>query len=191
MSHKILLVDNNDSFTFNIVELIRSISGKNPIVKKSNALKSLKLSNFQSIIFSPGPGLPSEFPNMTKILSCLGGKVPILGICLGHQAICEFYGLKLYRLNDVVHGQPKTINIIRDSTLFKGLPSRFDAGLYHSWVAENTSSNKFLKITSISEDDQIMSVEDSNKNIFGVQFHPESHITRFGKDILANFLQIK
>lgn len=191
MSRKILIVDNNDSFTFNILELIRNITGENPVVKQSDSLKTQNLTNFQSIIFSPGPSLPSDFPAMTKILHKIGGKVPILGICLGHQAICEFYGLKLINLNDVVHGQAKKICITGSSAIFEALPASFNVGLYHSWIAENNANNKNLTVTSLSEEGHIMSVEDPEKKIWGVQFHPESYITQYGKEIMANFLEIR
>ena len=191
MPQKILLVDNNDSFTFNIVELIRSVKGEKPVILKGSSFKKPELHDFKSIIFSPGPGLPSDFPLMKKILSEAGGLVPILGICLGHQAICEFYGSKLLNLNVVVHGQSKKISISGDSPLFKGLPSGFNVGLYHSWVVENSSVNENITITSVSDEGQIMSVEDKSKKILGVQFHPESYITQFGKEIMNNFLEIR
>jgi para-aminobenzoate synthetase component II len=191
MPQKILLVDNNDSFTFNIVELIRSIKGEKPVIGKSSLFKIKELQNFQSIIFSPGPGLPSDFPAMNKILAQVSGLVPILGICLGHQAICEFYGLELINLNEVVHGQSKKIRITGNSILFRGLPSSFNVGLYHSWVAKNNFDNNNLNITSVSDDGHIMSVENPLEKVWGVQFHPESYITNYGKELIANFLEIR
>lgn len=191
MPQKILLVDNNDSFTFNIVELIRSIKGEKPVIGKSSSFKIQELQDFKSIIFSPGPGLPSEFPVMNKILAQVSGIVPVLGICLGHQAICEFYGLELINLNEVVHGQSKKNRITCNSVLFKGLPSSFNVGLYHSWVAKNNFDNNNLNITSVSEDGHIMSVENPLEKVWGIQFHPESYITNYGKELMSNFLEIR
>jgi para-aminobenzoate synthetase component II len=188
MPYKILIVDNNDSFTFNIVELLRSITGEKPAVKNSNTLKIKTAANYSHIIFSPGPGLPEDFPVMNELLSVFSGNIPVLGICLGHQAICKHYGMDLYNLDEVIHGQTKKINVITDSILYKDLPSQFDVGLYHSWSVRENGKSIDLNITALSSDGQIMSVENREKSIFGVQFHPESYITRYGKELVSNFL---
>lgn len=188
MSSDILLVDNNDSFTYNVVELIRKTIGKSPYIlnTKSHALPDI--TGFKHIILSPGPGLPSDFPMMQQVLSIACGKIPVLGICLGHQAISQYYGLELVNLRRVIHGHSKNILIKKRGLLFDGLPRVFRAGLYHSWVIEKPKTNCELSITSISEDGHIMSLENHEKMIFGVQFHPESYITEYGKEIMLNFL---
>ncbi len=190
MDHRLLIVDNNDSFTFNILESLRSITGNKPDVKNSRSLNYKTAAKYKAIIFSPGPGLPGDFPVMSEILSEYGGKIPILGICLGHQAICCHFDYSLYNLDQVVHGQSKKITVVSESKLFRNIPGSFEAGLYHSWSARNEKVNYELKITGLSEDGQIMAVENNDEMIFGVQFHPESHITPYGKTIFSNFLSV-
>jgi len=186
----ILIIDNNDSFTYNIVELIRNITS-NPIrVKPSVALDINEIKRYNRIILSPGPGLSYEFPILAQILKMYGGKIPILGICLGHQAICEFFGAKLSNLPLVVHGQPKKIFVKKNTQLFKKIPNEFTVGLYHSWIVRRSGFPEDLYITGLSEDDIIMSVEHKNLQIYGVQFHPESYITEYGKQLITNFLEI-
>lgn len=186
----ILIIDNNDSFTYNIVELIRNITS-NPIrVISSSCLDINEVKRYNQIILSPGPGLPYEYPIIAQILEIYGDKIPILGICLGHQAICEFFGAKLSNLPTVVHGQPKKIFVKKKSQLFKKIPRDFTVGLYHSWIVRRNGFPEDLCITGLSEDDIIMSVEHKYHKIYGVQFHPESYITEKGKQLMTNFLTI-
>lgn len=187
-SQKILLLDNNDSFTFNIVELIRSLGYSKLKVISSNSIIIKEIKTFDKIIISPGPGLPKDFPILEKTIKEFAGKKPIFGICLGHQAICQYYGADLLNLKDVVHGQPKVITIIKDSKLLENFPSQFNVGLYHSWFVAKKDFPKQLEITSISENNRIMSIEHKSLPIFGVQFHPESFITEYGAELMNNFL---
>lgn len=189
-SEKILLLDNNDSFTFNVVELIRSLGKYNLEVIPSNNISVEDIRPFEKIIISPGPGLPKDFPILSKILIEFASKKPILGICLGHQAICEYFGAKLLNLPDVIHGQPKQTTLISKSKLFMGIPSEFSVGLYHSWFVAKNNFPKELIITSKSEDNIIMSIEHKTLPIYGVQFHPESFITENGAKLIDNFLKI-
>ncbi len=182
------LIDNNDSFTYNIVELVRRIAGVGLDVIPYEELRISKLDKYQKLIISPGPGLPDEFPRLQDILKAYYSKIPMLGICLGHEVIARFFGAELIHLPSVVHGQPKEINITRHSVLFKGIPSKFKAGLYHSWVIDKKNLPDELEVTAVSEDDNIMSFRHKEYNLFGVQFHPESIITEFGEEMMTNFL---
>ncbi len=184
----IALIDNNDSFTFNIVEMLRKIPNCKLSVLNSNKLRVNQLEKFDKIIISPGPGLPEEFPILKKILKTYYKEKPILGICLGHEAIGHFFGANLKLLQRVVHGQPRKTKIISDSGLFKNLPKHFDAGLYHSWILDKKNFPNDLLITGISEDGNIMAIQHKHYKLFGVQFHPESIISEYGKDIFLNFL---
>ena len=186
---KILIVDNNDSFTYNIVELIRSISSYRIHVKYSDSIDIHKVKEYERIIFSPGPGLPHEFPTMSEILTHYENEIPILGICLGHQAICEFYGAKLSNLPKVVHGQPKRLFVKKNEKLFNKLPQNFTVGLYHSWIVKKNGFPDVLRVTGFSEDNNILSIEHKQYEIYGIQFHPESYITEYGKQLMANFLK--
>ncbi len=189
MIKKILIVDNNDSFTYNIVELIKNVNEKNKIdVILSDKIDISEISTYDNIIISPGPGLPNDFPILNKILLEFIGLKPILGICLGHQVICQHFGAKLINMKNVVHGQNKKFIHNDNSVLFKNIPQKFEIGLYHSWVVDKHNFPDELKITGKSEDELIMSVEHRHHKLFGVQFHPESHITQFGKELILNFL---
>ncbi len=185
---EIALIDNNDSFTYNIVELIRRIEGKNPAVISSDNLSIGELKKYERLILSPGPGLPDEFPVLQEILTEFHNTVPVLGICLGHEAIARFFGAELEHLPSVVHGQPKEIRVGPESALFKGIPPKFNVGLYHSWVIKKETLPDELEISALSEDGNIMSFRHKNFPLFGVQFHPESIITEYGRELMQNFL---
>ncbi len=185
---QIALIDNNDSFTYNIVELIRRITGYDPAVIPSDSLSIGELKNYQRLILSPGPGLPDEFPVLNGILKEYHKTIPVLGICLGHEAIACYFGAELEHLPSVVHGQPKEINVISESVLFSGIPPKFNAGLYHSWIIKKLTFPDELEITAISEDEKIMSFRHKKFALFGVQFHPESIITEYGSEMMQNFL---
>ncbi len=187
---EIALIDNYDSFTYNIVELVRRIPGTSLEVLPYDQLRISKLDRYKRLIISPGPGLPDEFPLLQDMLKTYHSKIPMLGICLGHEAISRFFGAELDHLPAVVHGQPKEINISGPSLLFKGVPSKFKAGLYHSWVIDKSSMPNELEVTAVSEDDKIMSFRHKEYNLFGVQFHPESIITEYGIEMMTNFLNL-
>ncbi len=185
---KAALIDNNDSFTYNIVELVRKIPGVNLDVIPYEQLKIDKLEGYEKLIISPGPGLPDEFPLLQSILKYYHSEIPMLGICLGHEAIARYFGAELTHLPSVVHGQPKEINLTKESLLFNNVPKKFKAGLYHSWIIDKDSLPDDLEITALSEDDNIMSFRHKKYQLYGVQFHPESIITEYGKDMMTNFL---
>jgi anthranilate synthase/aminodeoxychorismate synthase-like glutamine amidotransferase len=185
---KILLVDNYDSFTYNLVELLRKIQDTETTVLQSDKIDIQEAGFYDKIIFSPGPGLPDESPVMARILETYDNQKDILGICLGHQAICTFYGGKLINLPEVIHGQSKEINIVNKTPLFDGLPGKINAGLYHSWICDTQSLPTKLVPLAFSTEGFLMAVKHRLKRVFGLQFHPESFITEFGESIMSNFV---
>ncbi len=187
---KIVLIDNNDSFTFNIVELLRKFYNCKISVINSGGLNINQLKKFDKIIISPGPGLPEEFPILKEILKNYYKEKPMLGICLGHEAIGQYFGAKLRLLKSVVHGQPRQMKIVFDSTLYKNIPKKFSVGLYHSWVLKKENFPSELLISGLSQDGNIMSIQHKQYKLFGVQFHPESIISEYGKEIFENFINV-
>jgi anthranilate synthase/aminodeoxychorismate synthase-like glutamine amidotransferase len=188
---QLLLIDNNDSFTFNIVNILREIDGCNFRVINYDELKISDPDVFSHFVISPGPMKPEDFPKLNQVIDHSGqNQKPLLGICLGHQTICTHFGGKLYRLDNVIHGQQRNIEIIKDSAIFNGLPKTIDAGLYHSWTVSPNEFPNELEITAQSGK-YIMAVQHKRLPIFGIQFHPESFLTAFGKEILTNFTALR
>lgn len=191
MTQSVLLIDLNDSFTYNIAEIIRLTDKAKLRIESVKSCTSRLALNFDKIIISPGPGIPGQYPVLFELMARLESTKPILGICLGHQFLCEYFGAKLINLNDVRHGQKLFVELCGDSILFQKIPERFEAGLYHSWVVSSEDLPGCLVVTSRSlNPDLIMSVQHSNSRIFGVQFHPESFLTQYGYQIIDNFLSI-
>ncbi len=188
---KVLLIDNNDSFTYNIVDLFRKINYVELSIITSDKLNQEEIANFNKYIISPGPGTPQEFPIFKSIIShCTTNKKSLLGICLGHQAICQYFGGKLVQLENVVHGQQKTAILDNNSPIYKDMRKQIDVGLYHSWVIETETLPSCLKTTGFLKNNLLMSVKHTNFNIYGIQFHPESFLTQYGQQIIENFLAI-
>ena len=186
---KLLIADNYDSFTFNLVELIRRTGFTEYEVAKSDRINLEAVKKFDKILFTPGPGLPKDFPVMFDILKKFAPTKSILGVCLGHQAIGEFYGAKLINLNSVVHGISKSVQIIDSGELlFNNIPSKIDVGLYHSWFISSEDFPEALNITAMSEDNIIMTLSHKKYDVRGVQFHPESIMTTYGEAIIRNWL---
>ncbi|PID26785.1 MAG: anthranilate synthase component II [Candidatus Cloacimonadota bacterium] len=186
----ILLLDNNDSFTYNIVDLFRKFKNINLVVKSSFEDQSY-LEFFDKFIISPGPGLPKDFPHIFEVIKyCEKNQKPLLGVCLGLQSIAQYFGGYLFRLENVVHGQKKEIQIIENSLLYKGLEKNIKVGLYHSWAVDTDKVPSCLKTTSLSKDNIIMSLEHKNLPIYGVQYHLESFLSKYGYNIVSNFLEI-
>ena len=188
---KILLLDNNDSFTYNIVDYLRRIKNTDLKVIRTNQAKINELKYFDKIIISPGPGLPNDFPVIFDILDKYHTSKFILGICLGHQAIGNFFAAKLKNIFPVIHGQAHQIKTIIQSPIFTNLPKSFKVGLYHSWAIDFDDFPSELEITSLSDNNIIMSIASKKFTVFGVQFHPESYITEYGFEILKNFVDLK
>ena len=186
----ILLIDNYDSFTYNVVHLIRDITRAPITVKRNDEVSLEEARSYSRIILSPGPGIPKEAGNMPEIVNALSGTVPIFGICLGHQCIGEESGGTLLQLSRVMHGvQSKAIQTTKNSLLFAGLPETFTVGRYHSWAINRHSLPKEFSVTAVDDSDVILAFENREKLLFGVQFHPESILTEFGKEMTTNFLQ--
>jgi len=186
---EILLIDNYDSFTFNLVELCRSIEDINLHVLKHDDL-SIFRDKYDAIIISPGPGLPTESAFLLDAIDYYVGKVPILGICLGLQAIAEHYGGSLSRLETVFHGIKDQIMITCESAIFDTIPSTFSAGRYHSWVATQKDLPESLVVTATDQHGTIMAIENRSDKCYAVQFHPESYMTNMGLVILQNFIAL-
>jgi len=186
---KLLIIDNYDSFTFNLVELIRKIGFNNFEIIKSDEVKISTIEDFDKILFTPGPGLPKDFPVMFETLKKYESSKSILGVCLGHQAIAEHYGATLINANNVTHGISKLVNIIDDKEImFDSVPSQIKGGLYHSWFVSSENVPSELKVTAISDDQIIMAISHVKYDVKGVQFHPESIMTSYGKKIIENWL---
>ena len=181
----ILLVDNNDSFTYNIVDLLRGICREELCVKNSRSMSAYDAEEYSHIILSLGPGLPGEFPVMEQILELYSRSRSILGICLGHQAICLYYGGSLMNLPQVAHGLESMINCDTSSVLFDGV-GQMVVGRYHSWAADRVPEQ--LRVSARDGEGVVMAVEHIELPIFGVQFHPESYMTKDGITIFRNFL---
>jgi anthranilate synthase component II len=185
----ILLVDNYDSFTFNIAHIIRSLTGSNLQIIEADKINLQDIDAFDKIIFSPGPDFPRKGNVMEKILMKYSEKKSILGICLGLQAIVLYYGGRLKQLERVVHGGKKTITKTSTSSkLLRNIPASFEAGLYHSWIADPVSLPASLEITAINNERNIMGIKHKIFDIEAVQFHPESIMTPEGEKMIISWL---
>jgi anthranilate synthase component 2 len=186
---KMVLIDNYDSFTFNLVHYLEELNC-DVVVLRNDEFEIEELQNYDIIILSPGPGIPSESGLLLEVIKTYASTKKILGICLGHQAIGEVFGATLLNLDTVFHGVSTKINITDiTETLFSNLPQQIEVGRYHSWAINPINLPEVLEVTSVSENGEIMSIRHKYFNVKGVQFHPESILTPFGKTILANWIQ--
>jgi hypothetical protein len=183
----IVIIDNYDSFTYNLVHLIASL-GANVTVLKNDNLDLVQLENFDKIVLSPGPGLPEEAGKTMDVIKTYASIKPILGVCLGHQAIALAYGASLTNLPTVCHGL-STIGLnLGNDPIFKGLPAKVAMGRYHSWVVTRESVCPPLEISALSDDGLVMGIRHKHLKLHGIQFHPESILTPEGKTIVNNWL---
>ena len=186
----ILLIDNFDSFSYNLYQLLGCFEKDIKVIRNNElTIKDIEKLNPDKIVISPGPGRPFEAGICEDVIRYFAGKKPILGICLGHQTICEAFGAKITYANEIMHGKTSIINIDNDNCLFKNLPENIKVGRYHSLTADTVSIPSCLKITARTDDGTIMAVKHKDYNIFGLQFHPESILTPEGKNIIENFLK--
>lgn len=189
MKTKCVIIDNYDSFTYNLVHLIKEL-GADVTVVRNNQFSLEELAAFDRVVLSPGPGIPSEAGQLLDVIRRYAGVKPILGVCLGHQAIGEVFGAKLVNLSDVFHGVTTEARQLVDTPLFAGLPEHFPVGRYHSWVVAKTSFPDCLEIIAESNEGMIMALRHRTHNVYGIQFHPESVLTPDGKRIMENWLHI-
>jgi len=188
---KVLILDNYDSFTYNLVHYVEANPNYEVDVYRNDEITLEEVSQYNTIILSPGPGLPKDAGILTEVIKRYASTKKILGVCLGMQAIGEVYGGTLINLDDVFHGVATPLTVLDQTDLiFKGLPKSFNVGRYHSWVVSNKDFPEILNITSIEENGQIMSLKHKEHNLYGVQFHPESILTEHGKEMINNFLAI-
>lgn len=188
---KILVLDNYDSFTYNLVQMVEQIVGKEFVyVFKNDEISLEEVEKYDKIILSPGPGVPSEAGILLDVIKEFAPKKPVLGVCLGLQAIAESFGGKLINLNNVYHGVGISTAIIEDNAnIFRGLPSEIITGRYHSWAVDSHDFPEELQITAVDEQGIIMALQHRKYDVHAVQFHPESVLTPCGEKILENFLK--
>ena len=187
---KTVIIDNYDSFTYNLSHLLKEL-GASVTVVRNDKFRIEDLEQFDKIVLSPGPGIPSEAGLMPQVIKAYAGRKPILGICLGHQAIGEAFGAKLLNIGNVVHGVATPAHLTAQDYLFEGLAADLEVGRYHSWVVDDKDLPLCLEVTSRSDDGYIMSLRHREYDVRGIQFHPESVLTPQGKTIINNWLNNK
>ena len=185
---KIVIIDNYDSFTYNLSHLIKEIGAEVTVIRNDQFTLN-QLERFDKIVLSPGPGIPSEAGLLLDVIKTYKGRKPILGVCLGHQAIGEVFGGNLENLSDVFHGVATEGTQFSNDYIFDSLPKRITMGRYHSWVVSRENFPTCLEVTAVSDEGQIMALKHKNYDIHGIQFHPESVLTPEGKTILRNFIE--
>lgn len=184
---KIVIIDNYDSFVYNLSHLLKEL-GAEVTVKRNDQFGLEELEEFDKILLSPGPGVPEEAGLLLDVIRRYAGKKPILGVCLGEQAIGEVYGGKLTNLDEVFHGIQSPVSLTATDYLFEGLPSTVQVGRYHSWVVDQKDFPDCLEVTAVSEEGYIMALRHRTLDVRGVQFHPESVLTPEGKQMLGNWI---
>ena len=188
----ILLVDNYDSFSFNLVQVIGElIDGKEELKVIRNdelTVEEIMALNPSHIVLSPGPGKPSDAGVCEALIKAANGKIPLMGVCLGHQAICEVLGGKITYAPELMHGKQSLVTVDNESTIFKGLPKELEVARYHSLVADKDLIPEELTVTAKDEKGEVMAVQHKTNQLYGLQFHPESIMTPLGKEMVRNFL---
>ena len=185
---KIVIIDNYDSFTYNLSHLIKEIGAEVTVIRNDQFTLN-QLEPFDKIVLSPGPGIPSEAGLLLDVIKTYKGRKPILGVCLGHQAIGEVFGGTLENLSDVFHGVATEGTQFSNDYIFESLSKRITMGRYHSWVVSRENFPTCLEVTAVSDEGQIMALKHKNYDIHGIQFHPESVLTPEGKTIVRNFIE--
>lgn len=184
----ILLLDNYDSFTYNLLHAVKELGRTDVEVFRNDQITLDEVDRFDKIILSPGPGIPKEAGLLLPIIKCYAPTKAILGVCLGHQAIGETFGATLENLTEVYHGVQTPVNIIKEDIVFRGMENELLVGRYHSWAVSRKAFPECLEITAESKEGQIMALRHKSYNVHGIQFHPESVLTPQGKLIIQNFL---
>lgn len=188
----ILMIDNYDSFTYNIVEYCRELGADLKIIRNDEmSLAEIEALNPQKIIISPGPATPDDAGVTLAVIDHFKDKVPILGICLGHQSIAQVFGSKIVRAKNMMHGKTSTMRVVKECEIFKNIPQEFIATRYHSLIVDKKTLSKDIEPTAYStDDDEIMALKVKDRAIYGVQFHPESIMSEYGHEIIGNFLKL-
>ncbi|MDR3292657.1 MAG: aminodeoxychorismate/anthranilate synthase component II [Clostridiales bacterium] len=187
----ILLIDNYDSFSYNLYQLIGGIDPNISVVRNDKiTLKEIEALSPSHIVISPGPGRPEDAGICPEVIRHFAGKIPIFGVCLGHQAICQVFGATVGYARELMHGKPSEIRVDATCPVFRGLPETVRGARYHSLAADKDTIPKCLRVTAVTADGEVMAVMHRDAPVFGVQFHPESILTEHGKVILENFLNL-
>ena len=186
---KILILDNYDSFTYNLVHMVEKITNKYPDVFRNDEISIEEVGTYDLIMLSPGPGIPDEAGILKEVIKTYAGKLPIFGVCLGLQAITEVFGGTIINLDEVYHGVATEMKVTdKNAVIFQGLPETFLAARYHSWSATDEGFPAELKVTARDEQGGIQAIEHASFKISAVQFHPESILTDVGETIVTNFI---
>ena len=185
---RVVIIDNYDSFTYNLAHLVKQLGAKVEVFRNDQFTLN-QLERFTKIILSPGPGIPEEAGLLMDVIRTYAGRKPMLGVCLGHQAIAEVFGGKLVNLKEVYHGIATEGTQFGNDPIFSGLPKRIVMGLYYIFFFFCSGFPDCLEVTAMSDDGQIMALRHRNYNIHGIQFHPESVLTPEGATIVRNWLQ--
>ncbi|MCI6724202.1 MAG: aminodeoxychorismate/anthranilate synthase component II [Prevotella sp.] len=186
---KIVIIDNYDSFTYNLSHLVKELGADVTVFRNDKFLLN-EIEQYDKIILSPGPGIPSEAGLLLDVIRTYRGRKPMLGVCLGHQAIGEVFGARLTNLSTVYHGVATEGTQYGNDPIFRGMPKRIIMGRYHSWVVDSTSLPECLEVTAMSDDGYIMALRHRHYDIHGIQFHPESVLTTEGRQIVRNWLEL-
>ena len=186
---KILVFDNYDSFTYNLVQYLEKVSPVKVDVFRNDKISLEEIGKYDKILLSPGPGVPSEAGLLLDVIKKYAPTKSILGVCLGQQAIGEVFGGKLVNLDSVYHGVATEMEVVKEDVLFKGLPKKFKAGRYHSWVVDEKSFPNELEITCKDENGYVMGLRHKKFDVRGVQFHPESILTEHGLEMIRNWIE--
>jgi anthranilate synthase component 2 len=185
---KVLVIDNYDSFTYNLVYIVRQL-GYDPVVWRNDQFELNDVTAFDKIILSPGPGIPSEAGKMPSLIKQYASSHSILGVCLGHQAIGEAFGAKLINLKNVYHGVSTKLEILKPDGIFQNVPSGIQVGRYHSWVVSEKNFPAALEVMATDADGQVMALRHKEFDLTGVQFHPESIMSEYGQQMIWNWLE--
>jgi len=187
---KILIIDNYDSFTYNLVHLVETITGEYPSVFRNDEITVEAVGKYDIIMLSPGPGIPDEAGILKEVIKTYAATKPIFGVCLGLQAITEVFGGSLENLDNVFHGVATTMKVkSSEAVIYKNIPAEFEAARYHSWIASLSDFPEELEITAVDEFGSVMSLQHKKYNISAVQYHPESILTPIGEQIVRNFIE--
>ena len=187
----ILLIDNYDSFSYNVYQLVGSVNPDIRVIRNDEcSVDEIRAMNPSHIILSPGPGRPDKAGVCENVIRELGGRIPILGICLGHQAICEVAGATVTYASHLMHGKQSLATLDTDSVLFRGMKKVITGARYHSLVVKKESVPEEYQIDAVSEDGAVMGISHKIWPVYGVQFHPEAVLTEYGHELLENFCRI-